>query len=159
MKEDIMHKESLTIVKVGGAVLEDPQQCGSLLDAFAAIEGKKILVHGGGRTASTIASQLGIKTRMVDGRRITDADMLLVAAMVYGGLVNRNIVTWLQALGVDAIGLTGADMDIIRSHRRPVVNGIDYGYVGDIDHVDADRMSMLIDKGVVPVVAPLTHDG
>ena len=92
MKEDIMHKESLTIVKVGGAVLEDPQQCGSLLDAFAAIEGKKILVHGGGRTASTIASQLGIKTRMVDGRRITDADMLLVAAMVYGGLVNRNIV-------------------------------------------------------------------
>ena len=159
MKEDIMHKERLTIVKVGGAVLEDPQQCGSLLDAFAAIEGKKILVHGGGRTASTIASQLGIKTRMVDGRRITDADMLLVAAMVYGGLVNRNIVTWLQALGVDAIGLTGADMDIIRSHRRPVVNGIDYGYVGDIDHVDADRLSMLIDKGVVPVVAPLTHDG
>ena len=154
-----MHKEPLTIVKVGGAVVEDPQQCGLLLDAFAAIDGKKILVHGGGRTASRIASQLGIETRMVDGRRITDADMLQAAVMVYGGLVNRQIVAWLQALGVDAIGLAGADMDIIRSHRRPVTNGIDFGYVGDIDHVDANSLSMLVDNSVVPVVAPLTHDG
>ena len=154
-----MQKERLTIVKVGGAVVEDPQQCELLLKAFAAIEGKKILVHGGGRTASRIASRLGIETRMVDGRRITDADMLRVVVMVYGGIVNKQIVARLQAIGVDAVGLTGADMDIIRSHRRPVTDGIDYGFVGDVDDVDADRLSMLVDGGSVPVVAPLTHDG
>lgn len=153
-----MEKNRLTIVKVGGAVVEDDSQCRGLLEAFAAVEGRKILVHGGGRTASRIASLLGVETKMVDGRRITDADMLRVVVMVYGGLVNKQIVARLQALGTDAVGLTGADMNIIRSHRRPVVGGIDYGFVGDVDSVDADALSAVVEKGVVPVVAPLTHD-
>ena len=149
----------LTIVKVGGAVVEDEAQLALLLQGFKQIEGAKILVHGGGRRATKVAAALGIESRMVDGRRITDADMLEVVTMVYGGLVNKNIVARLQALGVDAIGLTGADMDVIRSHRRPLKNGIDYGFVGDVDRVGADRLKTLVDAGLTPVLAPLTHDG
>ena len=151
--------ESLTIIKVGGAVVEDDQQLDRLLRDFVALEGRKILVHGGGRRATAIASQLGIETQMVDGRRITDAPMLEVVTMVYGGLVNKTIVARLQALGVDAIGLTGADMDCIRSHRRPLRNGIDYGFVGDVDQADGSMLSRLIEEGITPVMAPLTHDG
>ena len=152
------NKEQLTVVKVGGAVVEDEQQLSQLLDHFAAIPGYKVLVHGGGRSATRIAASLGIESKMVNGRRITDADMLRVVTMVYGGLVNKNIVARLQAHSIDAIGLTGADMDVIRSHRRPVAE-VDYGFVGDVDHADGEKLKALILQGITPVMAPLTHDG
>lgn len=149
----------LTIVKVGGAVVEDEAQLALLLQGFKQIEGAKILVHGGGRRATKVAAALGIESRMIGGRRITDAQMLEVVTMVYGGLVNKNIVARLQALGVDAAGLTGADMDVIRSHRRPLKDGIDFGFVGDVERVNAQRLKALLDEGLTPVLAPLTHDG
>lgn len=152
-------KEKLTIVKVGGAVVEDPAQLSGLLDSFCRIPGRKALVHGGGRRATQVAASMGIETRMVGGRRITDGPMLEVATMVYAGLVNKNIVAALAARGVSAIGLTGADMDIMRSHRRPVTGGIDFGFVGDVDRTDGRRLATLIESGAVPVLAPLTHDG
>ena len=152
-------KEKLTIVKVGGAVVEDEAQLEQLLKDFAAIEGRKVLVHGGGRKATKMAERLGIETKMVNGRRITDADMLEVVTMVYGGLVNKNLVARLQANGVNAIGLTGADADVIRSHKRPLKDGIDFGFVGDVDAADGTMLSRLIEAGIVPVMAPLTHDG
>ena len=152
-------KEKLTIIKVGGAVVEDELQLTQLLRNFADIGGAKILVHGGGRRATKVAAALGIETKMVDGRRITDAEMLEVVTMVYGGLVNKHVVAGLQALGVDAIGLCGADGDIIRSVKRPLKNGIDYGFVGDVKKVDATKIAHFIDKSLVPVIAPLTHDG
>lgn len=147
------------MIKVGGAVVEDEQQLDRLLKDFSAIEGRKVLVHGGGRRATKVAAQLGIETQMVNGRRVTDKEMLEVVTMVYGGLVNKNVVARLQAEGVNALGLTGADMDVIRSHKRPVKDGIDYGFVGDVDKADGDMLHTLIEAGVVPVMAPLTHDG
>jgi acetylglutamate kinase len=166
-------KERLVVVKVGGAIVEDEARLSALLSAFSVIEGRKVLVHGGGRRATKVAAALGIDTRMVGGRRVTDADMLEVVTMVYGGLVNKNIVARLQASGIDAIGLTGADMDVIRSHRRPPVKValpaadggpseptvVDYGFVGDVDKVNADAFATLLDAGITPVLAPLTHDG
>ena len=156
-------KERLTIVKVGGAVVEDEAQLAQLLSHFSAIEGKKLLVHGGGRRATKTAARLGIETTMVNGRRVTDAHMLEVVTMVYGGLVNKTLVARLQAHGVNALGLTGADGDAMRSHRRPpvVVDGtpVDYGFVGDVDSASAPLLSRLIEAGIVPVMAPLTHDG
>ena len=152
-------KEKLTIVKVGGAIVEDETQLSQLLKDFSAIQGKKVLVHGGGRKATQVASQLGIESKMVDGRRITDADMLNIVTMVYGGLVNKNLVARLQACGVNALGLTGADMNVIHSQKRPFKNGIDYGYVGDVDKADGETLSRLIEVGITPVMAPLTHDG
>ena len=149
----------LTIVKVGGAVVEDEAQLRQLLTDFIAIKGAKILVHGGGRRATTMAGKLGIETKMVEGRRITDAEMLEVVTMVYGGLVNKHIVASLQAMGADAIGLTGADANVIQAHRRPLKNGIDYGFVGDVDKVESSKIAHFIDKNIVPVIAPLTHDG
>lgn len=154
-----MMKEKLTIVKVGGAVVEDELQLTQLLRDFAAIDGAKIMVHGGGRRATKVATALGIETKMVDGRRITDAEMLEVVTMVYGGLVNKHVVAGLQALGVDAIGLCGADGDIIRSVKRPLKNGIDYGFVGDVKKADGAKIAHFIGKDMVPVIAPLTHDG
>ena len=156
-------KEKLTIVKVGGAVVEDEAQLAQLLRDFSAIEGRKVLVHGGGRKATKMAERLGIETTMVNGRRVTDAAMLEVVTMVYGGLVNKNLVARLQANGVNALGLTGADADAIHSHKRPtlVVDGspVDYGYVGDVDRADGPMLSRLIEAGITPVMAPLTHDG
>ena len=152
-------KEKLTIVKVGGAVVEDEAQLAQLLKDFSTIEGRKVLVHGGGRRATQVASQLGIESKMVNGRRITDADMLNVVTMVYGGLVNKNLVARLQANGVNALGLTGADINVIRSHKRPIKDGIDYGFVGDVDQADGNMLSRLIEEGITPVMAPLTHDG
>ena len=152
-------KEKLTIVKVGGAVVEDEAQLTQLLKDFSAISGKKVLVHGGGRRATQVAASLGIESKMVNGRRITDADMLNVVTMVYGGLVNKNLVARLQANGVNALGLTGADIDVIRSHKRPIKDGVDYGFVGDVDKADGKMLSKLIDEGITPVMAPLTHDG
>lgn len=145
-------------MKVGGAVVEDEARLSRLLSDFSAIEGRKVLVHGGGRRATAVASRLGIESKMVNGRRITDRDMLEVVTMVYGGLVNKNLVARLQANGVDAIGLTGADIDVIHSHKRPVKD-VDYGFVGDVDHVDGHKLRTLIEAGITPVMAPLTHDG
>ena len=152
-------KQKLTIVKVGGAVVEDELQLSQLLKDFSAIEGRKVLVHGGGRKATKMAERLGIETKMVEGRRITDADMLEVVTMVYGGLVNKNLVAKLQANGVNALGLTGADANAIRSHKRPLKNGVDYGFVGDVDQADGEMLGRLIEAGITPVMAPLTHDG
>jgi acetylglutamate kinase len=171
-----MKKESLTIVKVGGAVVEDEAQLAQLLKDFSAIPGRKVLVHGGGRRATRVAEKLGIETQMVNGRRITDASMLEVVTMVYGGLVNKNLVARLQACGVNALGLTGADIDVIRSHKRPPVTLpsiqgslptgegggrglVDYGFVGDVDRADGQMLQTLIEAGITPVMAPLTHDG
>ena len=152
-------KEKLTVVKVGGAVVEDEAQLTQLLKDFSAIEGKKVLIHGGGRRATQVAASLGIESKMVGGRRITDADMLSVVTMVYGGLVNKNLVARLQANGVNALGLTGADVDVIRSHKRPIKDGVDFGFVGDVDRADGQMLSHLIQAGITPVMAPLTHDG
>lgn len=151
-------REKLTVIKVGGKIVEEDATLDRLLDDFAAIEGHKVLVHGGGRSATKLATQLGVESKMVNGRRITDAETLKVVTMVYGGLVNKNIVAGLQARGVNALGLTGADMNVIRSVKRPVQE-VDYGFVGDVEKVDASLLSDLIHKGVVPVMAPLTHDG
>ena len=152
-------KEKLTIVKVGGAVVEDEAQLAQLLKDFSAIPGRKVLIHGGGRRATQVAASLGIESKMVGGRRITDAEMLNVVTMVYGGLVNKNLVARLQANGVNALGLTGADIDVIRSHKRPLKDGIDFGFVGDVDRADGQMLSRLIEAGITPVMAPLTHDG
>ena len=152
-------KEKVTIVKVGGAVVEDELQLSQLLKDFSAIPGRKVLVHGGGRKATKMAERLGIETQIVNGRRITDSDMLEVVTMVYGGLVNKNLVARLQANGVNALGLTGADANAIRSHKRPVKDGVDYGWVGDVDAADVTMLSRLIEAGITPVMAPLTHDG
>lgn len=152
-------KQKLTIVKVGGAVVEDETQLTQLLKDFSAISGRKVLIHGGGRRATQVAASLGIESKMVGGRRITDADMLSVVTMVYGGLVNKNLVARLQANGVNALGLTGADIDVIRSHKRPLKDGIDFGFVGDVDKADGQILSRLIEAGITPVMAPLTHDG
>ena len=139
--------------------MEDESQLSRLLDTFCAIEGKKVLIHGGGRKATKIAAALGIESQMVNGRRITDAQMLEVVTMVYGGLVNKNLVALLQARGINAIGLTGADMDVIHSHKRPVKDGVDFGFVGDVERVDGNALRTLIESGLTPVMAPLTHDG
>ena len=151
-------KEKLTVIKVGGKIVEEPETLNQLLADFSAIEGYKVLVHGGGRSATKLAAQLGIESKMVNGRRITDAETLKVVTMVYGGLVNKNIVAGLQTKGVNAMGLTGADMNVIRSVKRPVKD-VDYGFVGDVQQVNAELLGDLIRRGVVPVMAPLTHDG
>ncbi|MCK5729989.1 MAG: acetylglutamate kinase [Draconibacterium sp.] len=150
--------DRLTVIKVGGKVVEDPESLNSLLDQFNKVSGYKILVHGGGSTATEIADKLGIETKMVDGRRITDAKMLQVVTMVYGGLVNKQIVAGLQARNCNAVGLTGADLDLIRAKKRPVKD-IDYGFVGDVDDVNTRELRLLINENIVPVIAPLTHDG
>ena len=149
-----------SVIKVGGAVVEDPEQLAILLDEFGKIEGPKVLVHGGGRSATKLAAQLGIESQMVGGRRITDAEMLKVVTMVYGGLVNKNIVAQLQARGINALGLTGADLNLVRAHRRPITpEGIDFGFVGDVDSADGAQLLRLLELGITPIIAPLTHDG
>jgi acetylglutamate kinase len=149
--------EKLTLVKVGGKIVEEPASLKNLLADFSKIKGYKVLVHGGGRSATAIAAKLGIESQMVNGRRITDEETLKVVTMVYGGLVNKQIVAGLQALDVNALGLTGADLNYMRSEKRPVKD-VDYGFVGDVKEVNAGILSDLIMKEVVPVLAPLTHD-
>lgn len=158
----------LTVIKVGGKIVEDEATLAQLLSDFAAIEGAKVLVHGGGRSATKVAAQLGIESTMIDGRRVTDAEMLRVVTMVYGGLVNKNIVAKLQARGINALGLTGADMNVMLSHRRPLkkvklADGtesmVDYGFVGDVDCCNGEMLATLIGQGIVPIMAPLTHNG
>ncbi|MCQ2119226.1 MAG: acetylglutamate kinase [Bacteroidales bacterium] len=152
-----MTRRKLNIVKVGGAVVENEESLQSLLKSFSGLKGLKILSHGGGKIATKIAASLGVESKMIDGRRVTNAEMLKVVTMVYAGLVNKTVVARLQALGVNALGLTGADMNIIRSVRRPA-QPVDFGFVGDVKEVDTKALSKLIDAGAVPVLAPLTHD-
>lgn len=150
--------DKITIVKVGGQVVENSENLNMLLDQFNKISSYKILVHGGGRTATDMAARLGIVTKMVEGRRITDENMLEVITMVYGGLINKKIVAGLQARGCNALGLTGADLNLVSASKRPVAD-IDYGFVGDVEDVNSRELRLLIRENVVPVVAPITHDG
>lgn len=151
-------KKALNIVKVGGQVVEDRKSLDRLLEAFCSLEGCKALVVGGGRKATALAAELGIETKMIDGRRITDARMLDVVTMVYAGLVNKNIVAGLQARGIQALGLSGADLDSIRSDRRKA-SDIDYGYVGDPAKVNMEALKTLLENGITPVFCAITHDG
>jgi len=148
----------IKVIKIGGKVIDDESKFNQFLEDFIKIEGMKILVHGGGKIASDVASKLGIETKMLEGRRITDTDMLNVVTMVYGGLVNKKIVAKLQALNCNALGLSGADMNIIRSKKRDP-EPVDFGFVGDIESVDGQLINSLLNEGITPVIAPLTHDG
>jgi len=149
--------EKLTIIKVGGKIVEENDSLHSFLHDFSSIEGYKVLVHGGGRSATALASKLGIESIMINGRRITDSETLKVVIMVYGGLVNKTIVAQLQSLGINTLGLTGADLNCMLSEKRPV-EPIDYGFVGDVKAVNGSMFAELIVKNIVPVLAPLTHD-
>jgi acetylglutamate kinase len=148
----------LSIIKIGGNIIDDESKLASFLDAFAAVPGKKILVHGGGKLATKVAEGLGIRQELVDGRRITDAETLKIVTMVYAGTINKNIVAQLQARGCPAIGLTGADGNAILSHKRTNAN-IDYGYVGDVDAVNTSLLTSLLLLDKTLVFAPITHDG
>ena len=147
----------IQVIKIGGGVLENEAQRNAFLRQFAAIKGPKVLVHGGGRLATTMAERLGVETQMIDGRRVTDKETLDIVTMVYGGLVNKQVVAQLQTMGVNAIGMTGADGGWMKSVKRPIKNGIDYGYVGDVKEVNGEHLRMLLDNGLTPVIAPITY--
>ena len=150
--------EKITVVKIGGNIVDHPENLDAFIKKFSALEGKKALVHGGGKVATQISKALGIETQMINGRRVTDAETVDVVTMVYAGLVNKKVVSKLQAKGQNAIGFCGADANLIQAHKRPVVD-VDYGFVGDVDKVDGEFLKMVIESGKVPVTAPITHDG
>ncbi|WP_091548822.1 acetylglutamate kinase [Thermoflexibacter ruber] len=150
--------EKLYIVKIGGNVIDNNEKLHLFLKNFTLLKEKKILIHGGGKIATQVADKLGLEVKMHNGRRITDQAMLEVVQMVYGGLVNKNIVSMLQALGCNAVGLTGADLNVVRAVKRPVKD-IDYGFVGDVTQVNQKALSDLLENDCVPILAPLTHDG
>jgi acetylglutamate kinase len=152
--------KTLHIIKIGGNVIDNSENLYHFLKDFTALDGYKILVHGGGKVATQLSETLGIEAKLVDGRRITDIETLRVVTMVYGGLINKNIVAQLQRFGTNAIGLTGADGNFIRTTKRPVKT-IDYGFVGDIDEksVDSSGIAKLMEAGFTPVFSALTHDG
>jgi acetylglutamate kinase len=147
----------IQVIKIGGGVLENEAQRNAFLYQFAAIEGPKVLVHGGGRLATTMAERLGVETQMIDGRRVTDKETLNIVTMVYGGLVNKQVVAQLQTMGVNAMGMTGVDGGWMKSVKRPIKNGIDYGYVGDVIEVNGAHLRKLLDNGLTPVIAPITY--
>ncbi|MEQ9402752.1 MAG: acetylglutamate kinase [Cyclobacteriaceae bacterium] len=151
--------DTLNVIKIGGNIIDSPKELQDFLASFSKLEGHNILVHGGGKTATHMADLLQLKTKMIDGRRITDDQTIDVVTMTYGGLINKQIVSQLQSLGTNALGLTGADGNLISANKRPEQNGIDYGWVGDPTSVNANWMDDLIRNGLVPVIAPLTHDG
>ena len=150
----------INVVKIGGNVIVDPASLESFLKEFAMLKGEKILVHGGGKEATRLSESMGLKANMIDGRRVTDRQTLDIVTMVYAGLINKRIVAMLQKLGCNAIGLTGADGNVIPADKRPA-KPIDYGYVGDIDpaRVSSDFLKSLLDKGYVPVFCAICHDG
>ena len=150
--------KQITVIKIGGNVIDNEEVLNAFLARFAAIEGDKILVHGGGKLASRLQKELGQEVQMIDGRRVTDRATLDVVTMVYAGLVNKQIIAKLQALGCNAIGLSGADGNIVRAHRRPA-KPIDYGFVGDIDGVDTTMLRSLLEAGLTPVFSAIMHDG
>ena len=151
-------KNKLSVVKIGGNVIEDEKALAVFLTAFAKLDGLKILVHGGGKLATQLATKLGVESKMIDGRRITDAETVDIITMVYGGLANKKIVAQLQAKNINAIGLSGADADSIQAHKRPVKE-IDYGFVGDIDGVNSELISNLLSINLTPIFCALSHDG
>lgn len=155
-----MSNSTLNIIKIGGNVIDDDIQLETFLEKFAAIPGKKILVHGGGKIATRIASKIGLEAKMVEGRRITDKDMLEVVTMVYAGLTNKNIVATLQKYTCDALGLSGADGNVIKAVKRPVKE-IDYGFAGDIlaDSVNSLAIKKFLDAGFTPIFSAITHNG
>lgn len=149
----------LHVIKIGGNVTDNPERLQKFLNDFAAIQGPKLLIHGGGKIATAMADTLGIKTQMIEGRRITDAETLKIVTMVYAGLINKQIVAGLQARGCNAIGFTGADGNVIPAVKRPVVT-IDYGLVGDIhaEKVNTDLINTLLEKEIIPIFCGITHD-
>jgi acetylglutamate kinase len=150
--------EKISIIKIGGNIIDNEVNLASFLNAYAAVEGKKILIHGGGKLATKMAADLNIPQQMVDGRRITDAATLKIVTMVYAGYINKNIVAALQSKNIQALGICGADANIIRAHKR-INASTDYGFVGDIDVVDSKKIIQLLEAGLSLVVAPITHDG
>ena len=150
-------REPLYVVKIGGNIIDDDQKLNEFLASFASVKGAKILIHGGGKLATRLAADLKIPQQMVDGRRITDAETLKIVTMVYAGYINKNIVAKLQATGENAIGLSGADGNLVRSHKRVNAN-LDYGFVGDVDEVNGKFLQTLLNSGMTPVIAPITHD-
>ncbi len=152
-------KEELFIIKIGGNVIDDDQALYSFLKDFSNIRGKKILVHGGGKIATSIGDKLGIQSKYIDGRRITNDETIDLVTMVYGGLVNKKIVAALQSINCNAIGFTGADANVLPAIKRPVKE-IDYGWVGDInaDRINTGIWELFLNNGLIPVLAPLTHD-
>jgi acetylglutamate kinase len=172
--------ETLAVIKIGGNIIDDEEKLSSFLAAFAAVEGRKILVHGGGKLATKLAGQLGITQQLIEGRRITDAETLKVVTMVYAGYINKNIVAQLQAKGCNAVGLSGVDGNAVLAHKRggpPASPGydpdhavdpnshpgidpsIDYGFVGDVDRIDGKFLAGLLEQGKTLVFAPITHNG
>lgn len=151
-------RENLLVVKVGGNILDDEEKLRVFLQSFHRISGNKVLVHGGGKIATMIADQMGYKTKMIEGRRITDEAMLRIVTMTYGGLLNKKLASELIALGTQAVGISGLDGKLIKAHKRPKQNGIDFGLVGDVDEVDTGLIEALINNGFTPVIAPLTND-
>lgn len=150
--------ETLYVVKIGGNIIDDAERLSEFLAAFSHLHAKKILIHGGGKLATKLAEQLNVPQQMVEGRRITDGETLKIVTMVYAGLINKTIVAKLQASGTNAIGLTGADGNAILAHKR-VGTDRDYGFAGDVDSVNAPFLHALLQKGVSPVLAPITHNG
>ncbi len=150
--------EKLIVIKIGGNIIDDAEKLSSFLADFAKVEGKKILIHGGGKLATKLAADLGVAQQMVDGRRITDAETLKIVTMVYAGYINKNVVAQLQANGCNAIGLSGADGNLIQAHKRnhPTIN---YGFVGDVDAVNATLIDSLLQQHLSVVIAPITQDG
>jgi len=149
--------KELHIYKIGGNLIEDETALQKFLKPFSQLTGPKILVHGGGKKASELLPKLGIAPKMVNGRRITDRATLDAVVMVYSGLVNKNIVAQLQALGTNALGMSGADANSIQAHKRPVTD-IDYGFAGDIDRIDSQKITQLVSIGLTPVFCAVTHD-
>lgn len=150
--------EKISIIKIGGNIIDNEANLASFLNAYAALEGKKILIHGGGKLATKMAADLNIPQKMVDGRRITDAATLKIVTMVYAGYINKNIVAALQSKNIQALGICGADANIISAHKR-INPSTDYGFVGDIDVVDSEKIAQLLEAGLSLVVATITHDG
>lgn len=150
-------KQFLNIVKIGGHIIDDPKALQNFLVNFTALQGPKILVHGGGKSATALSSKMGLNVQMIDGRRITDANTLELITMVYSGKINTSLVANLQALGCDAIGCSGADANCIQSRKR-TVSEIDYGYVGDIQSINSDYISLLLKSEFTPVFSAITHD-
>lgn len=149
--------DNLYVIKIGGNIIDDAAKLPAFLQDFAKLPGKKILVHGGGKLATKMAAELNIPQQMVDGRRITDAETLKIVTMVYAGLINKNIVAQLQSHGCNAIGMSGADGNVIQAHKRTNAN-TDYGFVGDVDSVNSKLLNNLLEQDIAVVLAPITHD-
>lgn len=152
-----MDKQQVYVIKIGGNIIDHDARLQAFLQSFAELPGLKVLVHGGGKLATRMAEQLQIPQQMVDGRRITDAETLKIITMVYGGLINKNMVASLQGMGLNALGVTGADGNLVLSRKRDNA-GVDFGFVGDVEQVNAPFLKTLLEQGITPVVAPITHD-